>query len=174
MKHLGKATNRTKLKYLYKNLSQCHSNTNPTCTGLGSNPGLCSDGPATSSPNHGALRHITIKVLGITPYMWARQLSWYSDWLRAGRSGDQIPVERDYPPIQTGSEAHPASCTMGTGSFPGVKYSRGLLLTTHALLVPWSWKSRAIPLPTLWATTGPVTGTLYTIYTGICSTYNQA
>ena len=29
------------------------------------------------------------------------------------------------------------------------------------LLVPWSWKSRAIPLPTLWATTGPVTGTLY-------------
>jgi hypothetical protein len=24
-----------------------------------------------------------------------------------------------------------------------------------------SWKSRAIPLPTLWATTGPVTGTLY-------------
>jgi len=29
--------------------------------------------------------------------------------------------------------------------------------------VPWSWKRRAIPLPTLWATTGPVpvTGTLY-------------
>jgi hypothetical protein len=23
--------------------------------------------------------------------------------------------------IQTGSEAHPASCTMGTGAFPGVK-----------------------------------------------------
>ena len=28
-------------------------------------------------------------------------------------------------------------------------------------LVPRQWKSRAIPLPTLWATTGPVTGTLY-------------
>jgi len=26
-----------------------------------------------------------------------------------------------------------------------------------------SWKSRAIPLPTLWATTGPVTGT-FTFY----------
>ena len=40
--------------------------------------------------------------------------------------------------------------------------SRGdVLLTTHALLVPWSWKSRAITLPTLWATTRPVTGTLY-------------
>jgi len=36
-----------------------------------------------------------------------------------------------------------------------------VLLTTHPLLVPWSWKSRAIPLPTLWATTGPVTVTLY-------------
>jgi len=50
---------------------------------------------------------------------------------------------------------------MCTGSFPGVKYGRGVLLTNHPLLVPLSWKSRAIPLPTLWATTGPVTGTLY-------------
>jgi len=24
-------------------------------------------------------------------------------------------------PVQTGPAAHPASCTMGTGSFPGVK-----------------------------------------------------
>ena len=50
--------------------------------------------------------------------------------------------------------------TMGTGSFPGVKYSQGMLLTTHPLLVLRSWKIRAIPLPTLWATTGPVTGLL--------------
>jgi len=28
------------------------------------------------------------------------------------------------------------------------------LLTTHPLLVPRSWKSRAIPLSTLWATPG--------------------
>jgi hypothetical protein len=45
--------------------------------------------------------------------------------------------------------------------FPGVKCGRGVLLTTHPLLVPRSWKGTAIPLPTLWATTGPVTGTLY-------------
>ena len=32
--------------------------------------------------------------------------------------------------------AHSASCTMGTGSLPGVKYGRGVLLTTHPLLVP--------------------------------------
>ena len=50
---------------------------------------------------------------------------------------------------------------MGTRSFLVVKYGRGVLLTTHPLLVPWSWKCRAIPLPTLWATTGPVTGTHY-------------
>jgi hypothetical protein len=49
-------------------------------------------------------------------------LSRYSDWLRAGRSGDRMPVEtRFFERVQTGSGAHPASCTMCTGSFPGVK-----------------------------------------------------
>jgi hypothetical protein len=49
--------------------------------------------------------------------------------------------------------------------FPGRgKYGRGVLLTTHPLLVPWSRKIRAIPLPTLWATTGPVTGTFTFIF----------
>ena len=43
---------------------------------------------------------------------------------------------------------------MGIGSFPGVKYDRGVMLTTHPLLVPPSWESSAVPLPTLWATTG--------------------
>jgi len=41
------------------------------------------------------------------------------------------------PPVQTGPGAHPASCTMGTGSFPGVKSSRGVALTTHPFLVSW-------------------------------------
>jgi len=70
-------------------------------------------------------------------------------------------VGRDFLPIQTGPEAHSTSCTIGTRSFLGVKYGQGVLLTTHPLLVPWSWKSRAIPLPTLWATIWPVMGTLY-------------
>jgi len=39
-------------------------------------------------------------------------------------------------PVQTGPGAHPASCTMGTGSFPGVKSGRGMTLTPHPLLVP--------------------------------------
>ena len=71
------------------------------------------------------------------------------------------PCGARFSPVQTVLGAHPASCTMGTGSFPGIKYGKVVLLTTHPLLVPWSWKSRAIPLPTIWATTGPVTGTLY-------------
>ena len=46
----------------------------------------------------------------------------YSDPLRAGRCGDRIPVEARFSaPVQTGLGAHPASCTMRTGSFQVVK-----------------------------------------------------
>jgi len=55
----------------------------------------------------------------------------------AGRSGDRIPVEARFSaPVQTRPGAHPASCTMGTGSFLGVKSGRGVTLTPHPLLVP--------------------------------------
>jgi hypothetical protein len=71
----------------------------------------------------------------------------YSDWLRAGRSRDRIPVgARFSAPVQTGPGAHPAACTMGTGSFPGVESGRGVTLTSHPLLVPMS---RAISLLSL-------------------------
>ena len=44
---------------------------------------------------------------------------------------------RDFPHMfQTGPGAHTASCTMGTGSFPGIKSGRGVTLTPHPLLVP--------------------------------------
>ena len=36
-------------------------------------------------------------------------------------------------------------------SFPEAKSGRGVTLTPHPLLVPWSWKSRAITLLPLWA-----------------------
>jgi hypothetical protein len=32
-------------------------------------------------------------------------------------------------PVQTGPGAHPASCTVGTGSFPGIERGRGVTLT---------------------------------------------
>jgi len=53
-------------------------------------------------------------------------------------------------PVQTGPGAHPASCTLGTGFLPGVKSGEGVTLTSHPLLLPWSWKGRAIPLLPLW------------------------
>jgi hypothetical protein len=40
-------------------------------------------------------------------------------------------------PVQAGPGAHPATCTMGTGSFPGVKSCRSMTLTPQPLLVPW-------------------------------------
>jgi len=68
------------------------------------------------------------------------------DWLRAGRSGIESRWGRDFPPVQTGRGAHLVSCERGTRSFPGVKFGRGVLLTTDLLLVPRSWKGTAIPL----------------------------
>jgi hypothetical protein len=38
-------------------------------------------------------------------------------------------------PFQTSPGAHPASCTMGTGSFPGVESGQDVTLTPHPLLV---------------------------------------
>jgi hypothetical protein len=75
------------------------------------------------------------------------KLSRYSDWLRAGRFGNRIPVSgRFIAQVQTGPGAHPVSCTMGTGSFPGVKRP-GRGADHPPLLSPRSRKSRAIPLP---------------------------
>jgi len=60
-----------------------------------------------------------------------------ANWLRAGRSGDRIPMRARFSaPVHTGSGTHTASCTMGTGPFPGVKSGRGVTLTLHPLLVP--------------------------------------
>jgi hypothetical protein len=52
--------------------------------------------------------------------------------LTPGRSGDRIPVGAKFSaPVQTGSGPHPASYSIGTGSFPGVKRpGRGVDLPT--------------------------------------------
>ena len=59
-------------------------------------------------------------LLNSVAYSAESSLSRYSDSLRAGRSGDRIPVGFSAP-VQTGPGAHPASCAMGNGPFPGVK-----------------------------------------------------
>jgi hypothetical protein len=44
----------------------------------------------------------------------------YSDLLQAGRYRDRIPVEaRSSVLVRSGSESHPASCKIGTGSCLG-------------------------------------------------------
>jgi len=53
--------------------------------------------------------------------------------------------------VQTGPGVHPASCTMGTGSFPGGKERPERDADPSPLLVPWSRKSRTITLLPLWA-----------------------
>ena len=79
-------------------------------------------------------------------------VSRYSDWLRAGRSGDRISVaSRFSAPVQTGPGSTQSPVRWVPGLSRGVKSGRGVLLTTHSLLVPWSRKSRAIPLFPLWA-----------------------
>ena len=66
--------------------------------------------------------------------------------------GIEFRWERDFPHLSRPAlGAHPASSTMGTGSFPEVKSGRGVTLTPHPLLVPWSRKGTAIPLVPLWA-----------------------
>jgi hypothetical protein len=65
--------------------------------------------------------------------------------------GSNLGGVRIFTPVQTGPGTHQASCTLGTASFPRVKSGRDVTLTPHPLLVPWSWKSRAIPLLPLWA-----------------------
>jgi hypothetical protein len=56
--------------------------------------------------------------------MWAGLRMWedFPHPETSPRSGDRIPEgARFFAHLQTGPEAYPASCTIGTGSFPGVK-----------------------------------------------------
>ena len=72
--------------------------------------------------------------------VWSGWLSRYSDWAKGWTVRGSDPGGARFSAVQTGPGTHPACFTMGTGSFQGLNYGRGML--------------------TLWATTGPLTGTL--------------
>ena len=60
--------------------------------------------------------------------------------METGYGLDGVGIESQWgarfsTPVQTSSGAHPASCTMGTGSFLGVKSGQGMTLTPCPLLV---------------------------------------
>jgi hypothetical protein len=111
------------------------STTNPTLTALETGPGRRGEKLTT---NRLATRCITSPC---SHWMPGSLVS--SVWLRTGRQGDRgrSPAgacSSDLG-VHTGSGAHPASCTMGTGVFsPGLKRSWGVTLTTHSHLVPRS------------------------------------
>jgi hypothetical protein len=120
IEHWWNDTDRGKLKYWERNVLSFPLifTTDPTWTNLRSNPGLC------------GWLNVTIYVQSttrVTKCEHSASLQYginmsYVTYMRAGRSGDRIPVRaRFFASVQTGPEAYPASYTMGTGSFPGVK-----------------------------------------------------
>jgi hypothetical protein len=81
------------------------------------------------------------------PLSCPQELSRYSDRLRAGRPGFGYGWGQEicylFHSVQTGSEAHPASYSIGARKFPLGESGRGVKLTTHLYLVP---KSRIMGL----------------------------
>jgi hypothetical protein len=72
-----------------------------------------------------------------TVFIYAYMIKY--DCLRAGRSGDRMPVRAKFSaPVQTGPEAHTASCKLGNRSYPVVRCGRGVTLNPLAVLVPRS------------------------------------
>jgi len=80
-------------------------------------------------------------MLKISGYLYRHRGPGSSIGIVTGYGLDGLGIEsrweaRFSAPVQTGPGAHPASCTMGTGSFPGVKSGRGVTLNSHPLPVP--------------------------------------
>ena len=74
--------------------------------------------------------------------------------LRAGWSGIDAGGDEIFRPSRPALGPTQPTAKWVPDLSQGVKCGRGVLLTTHPLLVPRSPKSRAITLPTLWATSG--------------------
>jgi hypothetical protein len=111
----------------------------------------------------------------VVPYLTARNMNssiyiyiWSQDSsvgiaTRYGLEGPGIEsrcgeIFRTYPDRLRGP---PSLLYNGYRVFPGGKSGRGVMLTTHPLLVPRLRKSRVIPPLTLWVLLGLLRGSLY-------------
>ena len=93
--------------------------------------------------------------LSIASFVHLRILDWLckvgglaTGWTVRGSNPGGDEIFRTCPDRPWGSTSLLYS---GYRVFPGVKSGQGVTLTPHPLLVPWSRKSRAIPLLPLWA-----------------------
>jgi hypothetical protein len=91
-------------------------------------------------------------------YMWIIYINVGRDSVvgiatRYGLEGPGIESRwgRDFPHLSRPALGPTQPPVIGYRVFPEGKGGRGVMLTTHPLLVPRSWKSRAIPLLLLWA-----------------------
>jgi len=109
--------------------------------------GETSSDPAVSTAAMFSVRGLRQQVSGHYKHLYC-----ISTLKRQGPENYRTPGgARFSAPVQTSPVARPASCTMCTGSFPGVKSGRGVTLTPHPLLEPWSRKNTFRPLLPLWA-----------------------
>jgi hypothetical protein len=76
----------------------------------------CSAHPSVRMSNAGTFVSLFFSVVTFT------RVGRYSDSIRVGQSRDRIPARARFSaPVQSGPGTHPASYTIGTGSFPGIK-----------------------------------------------------
>ena len=81
----------------------------------------------------------------------ARQLSRYSDWLGLDGPGIESRWGRDFAHLSRPALGPTQRPVQGYRVFSGSKERPGRNVDSSPLLVPWSRKSRAIPLLPLWA-----------------------
>jgi hypothetical protein len=85
-----------------------------------------------------------LKEVDMLSRSWGSSVNIVSDYSLDNRGSIPSRCKGFFLCVQTGSEAHPASCTMGTGSpFPGAKCGQDMMLTTYPHLVPRSIMSRS-------------------------------
>jgi hypothetical protein len=106
------------------------------------NPCLGSDNYSLHSSSHFSVFFLCTPVY---PSVLRLATGWTFRGSNPGGEGEIFHTRPDRPLV-----THPASYTMGIGSFPGGKAAGALCWPPTPIYVPRSWKGRAKPLLTLW------------------------